>query len=84
MARLTISEQGEVTLRKEDLDHLGVRPGGSIDLDLLPERQLKLRATPSGTIEDFIGILAGKTTKIATLEEIEEATQMGWAGLVKF
>jgi hypothetical protein len=27
----------------------------------------------------FVGLLAGKTTKVATLEEINEATAWGWA-----
>ena len=33
---------------------------------------------PSGTIERFIGLLAGKTRKVVTIEEIEEATEQGW------
>jgi len=36
----------------------------------------------TGTISDFIGCLAGKTTKVATLEEIQQAIEDGWAGLV--
>lgn len=28
---------------------------------------------------NFVGILANKTTKVATLQEIEEATSIGWA-----
>jgi hypothetical protein len=32
-----------------------------------------------GTIDDFIGLLAGKTKKIATLEEINEAASESWA-----
>lgn len=36
--------------------------------------------TRTGTIHDFIGILAGKTRKIATIEEINEAAAIGWAG----
>jgi hypothetical protein len=39
--------------------------------------------TPTGTIHDFIGILAGKTKKVATIEEINEAAARGWAGEVK-
>jgi antitoxin PrlF len=35
-----------------------------------------------GSIEYFSGFLAGKSDKIATLEEIEEAIEQGWAGLV--
>ena len=36
----------------------------------------------TGSISDFIGCLAGKTTKVATLEEIQQAIEDGWAGLV--
>ena len=35
----------------------------------------------TGTILEFIGMLAGKTEKVATLEEIKQATEDGWAGL---
>jgi len=38
---------------------------------------------PKGTIDDFIGMLAGKTKKVATLEEIDEAIERGWAGQVR-
>jgi len=40
------------------------------------------RTKRTGTISDFIGCLAGKTTKVATVEEINEAAAAGWAGLV--
>jgi hypothetical protein len=35
---------------------------------------------PTGTIDSFIGLLAGKTEKIATIEEIEQASARGWSG----
>ncbi|MFY7955342.1 MAG: AbrB/MazE/SpoVT family DNA-binding domain-containing protein, partial [Burkholderiaceae bacterium] len=35
---------------------------------------------PTGSIDDFLGMLAGKTRKIATIEEINEAAAAGWAG----
>lgn len=38
-------------------------------------------ATPTGTIEDFIGLLAGKTSRALAIEEINEAAADGWAGL---
>jgi antitoxin PrlF len=40
-------------------------------------------ARPTRTIHDFIGCLAGKTKKIAMLDEINEAIERGWAGQVK-
>jgi bifunctional DNA-binding transcriptional regulator/antitoxin component of YhaV-PrlF toxin-antitoxin module len=82
MDTLTITAKGQVTLRKEVLRHLGVEPGAKVEVDLLPGGRVGLRATPaaSGSIEGFIGILAGKTNKTATIEEINEAIAAGWAG----
>jgi len=83
MAILTVTARGQVTFRKEVLQHLGIKPGEKIELDLLPGGSAALHAPrPTGSIQDFFGLLKGKTTKVATLEEIEEATQRGWAGLV--
>lgn len=33
-----------------------------------------------GTIDDFLGVLAGQTEKVLTIEEINEAIAAGWAG----
>ena len=41
----------------------------------------KTDTTRSSDIRDFLGILAGKTKKVATIEEINEAAADGWAGL---
>jgi len=37
-------------------------------------------ASPAGTIDGFLGLLADRTKKIATLDEINEAAAAGWAG----
>ena len=34
---------------------------------------------PSGKINDFFGLLAGKTKRVATIEEMNEAAARGWA-----
>ena len=81
MATLTVTARGQVTFRKEVLQHLGIKPGERIELDLLPDGRGLLRAArPSGTIKDFFGLLAGRTSKVATIEEINDATARGWAG----
>lgn len=36
MAILTVTARGQVTLKKEVLQHLGIKPGDKIELDLLP------------------------------------------------
>jgi bifunctional DNA-binding transcriptional regulator/antitoxin component of YhaV-PrlF toxin-antitoxin module len=81
MTTLTVTARGQVTLRKDVLQHLGIRPGEKIELDLLPDgRGLLKAAHPAGTISDFIGLLAGRTKRVATIDEINEAAAKGWAG----
>jgi antitoxin PrlF len=81
MTTLTVTTRGQVTFRKDVLQHLGIQPGEKIALDKLPDGRISLRAArPAGKIDDFVGLLAGKTKKIATLDEINEAAAAGWAG----
>ncbi len=80
MTKLTVTARGQVTLRKDILQHLGIRPGDKIELDLLPDGRGMLKAArPAGTIASFIGHLAGRSQKVATIEEINEAAAQGWA-----
>lgn len=80
MNTLTVTARGQVTFRKEILQHLGIQPGDKIELDLLPDGQGILRAARStGSIDNFVGLLAGRSTKVATLDEISDASQAGWA-----
>lgn len=80
MPILTVTARGQVTFRKKVLEHLGVRPGEKIELRELPGGQIALRsARPSGSIDSFVGLLAGKTRKAASLEEIQEAAVAGWS-----
>ena len=81
MTTLTVTARGQVTFRKDVLQHLVVHPGEKIELDKLPDGRVALRAArPSGKIDHFLGLLAGKTRKVATLKEINEAAAAGWAG----
>jgi bifunctional DNA-binding transcriptional regulator/antitoxin component of YhaV-PrlF toxin-antitoxin module len=81
MATLKVTERGQVTFRRDVLRHLGIQPGERIELDKLPDGRVTLRAArPAGAIDGFVGLLAGKTRKVATIEEIEAAAASGWAG----
>ena len=80
MTTLTVTSRGQVTFRKEVLQHLGIKPGEKLELDLLPDgRGLLKAARPNGTIDGFVGLLAGKTSKVASIEEIDEAVAEAWA-----
>ncbi len=81
MTILTVTARGQVTFRKDVLQHLGIKPGEKIELDLLPDGRGVLKAArKTGTIEGFVGLLAGRTKKVATIEEINAVTEHAWAG----
>lgn len=75
MTTLSVTERGQVTFRKDVLKHLGIRPGGKIELDLLPGGRAQLRAEqPKGSWDDLRNLMAGKTNGARfTIEEINEA-----------
>ena len=80
MITLTVTAKGQITLSKEVLEHLGIKPHEKIKLDFLPDGRCSLKsATPSGTIADFFGLLAGRTSKVASIEEINAASALSWS-----
>lgn len=75
MSTLTVTTRGQVTFRKEVLQHLGIKPGERIELDLLPDGRAELKAAqPKGSFRALRGILKGKTNGARlSIEEINEA-----------
>ena len=81
MTTLTVTAKGQVTLRKDLLQHLGVEQGQRIEASKLPGGRIEVKAArPTGSIDGFIGLLAGKTRKVVTVDEMNEAAADGWAG----
>jgi bifunctional DNA-binding transcriptional regulator/antitoxin component of YhaV-PrlF toxin-antitoxin module len=82
MSTLTVTGKGQVTLRKDVLQHLGVQPGEKITVDKLPDGRVEVRAARrKGKISDVFGMLKREGQPILTIEEINEAAARGWAGL---
>lgn len=78
---LTVTAKGQVTLRKELLEHLGVLPGDKIIVEFLPSGRAEVRSAKApGTIEDFFGCLKRPGGRSLTIEQINEAAAEGWAG----
>lgn len=78
MPALKVTARGQVTLRKEFLEHIGVRPGDRIELNKTANGKLTLeRVRPKGRWEDFFGCLAGKTNVHLTIDEINEGIGEG-------
>lgn len=80
MTSLAVTMKGQVTLKRDLLQHLGIKPGERIDFDKLPGGELRVKAArPAGTIDSFIGRHAGKLKKPMTIEEMNEIAASGWA-----
>ena len=78
---LKVTAKGQVTLKKELLDHLGVVPGEKIAVDLLPSGHAEIRAAqPRATIDDFIGCLRKPGGPKLTIDEMNRIAADGWAG----
>lgn len=78
---VTITPKGQITLRKELLTHLGVRPGDKVSFDKLPGGEVMIRAIrPSGEVESFFGLLKREGQRPISIEEMNEIIAKGWAG----
>ncbi len=78
-----VTVKGQVTLKRDLLNHLGIKPGERVDFEKLPGGELRVRAArPSGTIDDFLHSLDGKLKlkKPISIEEMNEIAAAGWAG----
>jgi antitoxin PrlF len=81
MASLAVTMKGQVTLKRDLLQHLGIKPGERIDFDKLPGGELRVKAArPAGTIDSFIGRHEGKVKRPMSIEDMNEIAASGWAG----
>lgn len=88
MAIVSTTSRGQVTLRKEIFQHVGVKPGEKLEIDLLPGGEFRGRAVrKKRSISELAGCLKGKTNGVRlTIEEINDAiaeagAEAGMAGL---
>jgi bifunctional DNA-binding transcriptional regulator/antitoxin component of YhaV-PrlF toxin-antitoxin module len=84
MPVLSVTSRGQVTLRKEILRHLGLKPGDKLHIDLLPDGCGLIKvAPPGGDIRNFIGFLAHEGRPAVSIEEMNRSIEEGWAGKSK-
>jgi bifunctional DNA-binding transcriptional regulator/antitoxin component of YhaV-PrlF toxin-antitoxin module len=80
-AILTVTAKGQVTLRKDVLQHLGVRPGEKIVVHKLPDGGIQVKAAKrKRDISQFFGSLKQENGPHLTIEEMNEIITRGWAG----
>ena len=75
---LTVTSKGQITLRKDVLAHLGVRPGDKLELDLLADGRMQLRSKRGTSVAAVFGMLA-KPRASLSVEEMNEIAVSGWA-----
>lgn len=81
MGTLTVTAKGQITLRKDLLQHLGIDPGEKVTVEKLPDGRLEMRAEhPTGKISDVFGFLKKKSGRSLSVEEIKEIARRGWGG----
>jgi bifunctional DNA-binding transcriptional regulator/antitoxin component of YhaV-PrlF toxin-antitoxin module len=81
MSTLTVTAKGQVTFRKELLQHLGVHPGEQLTVEKLPDGRIQVMAArPGGQISDAFDMLKSKTTTKLSIEEMNALAARGWAG----
>jgi len=81
MPTLTITAKGQVTLRKDVLRHLGVRPGEKIDVDMLPDGRVEVKAArPNGQISDVFNFLKRDNGPRLSIDEMNQIIADGWSG----
>ena len=90
MTTLTVTARGQVTFRRDILEHLGIRPGDKVRLELLPDGRAELKADqPERSWRRLHGMLAGKGNDAhCSIEEIGDAiaqagAEAGISGLGK-
>ena len=76
---LTVTAKGQVTLKREVLAHLGVRPGDQITVDLCAPHGALLQAASNAGIEAFFGCLPERDQAVS-IDEMNQAVADGWAG----
>ena len=81
MTVLTVTAKGQVTLRKDLLQHLGVQPGDKITMDKLPDSRIEVKAArPGGRISDVFNMLKRDDTPSLSIEQMNEIAAKAWAG----
>jgi AbrB family looped-hinge helix DNA binding protein len=79
MDTLNVTSKGQVILRKDILEHLGIRPGEKVAVEKLPGGRLELRAPGlSGKISDVFGFLERDGGPSLSDEDLNKIAAQGW------
>ncbi len=82
MVQLSVTAKGQITLKKKVLEHMNIKPGDKVDVELMPGGKIMLdhEMKRTSTVADLAGFLPNKTGCSFSVEEINEAIATSWAG----
>ncbi|MGH2341029.1 AbrB/MazE/SpoVT family DNA-binding domain-containing protein [Segnochrobactraceae bacterium EtOH-i3] len=75
--RLTVSDDGHLTLGAETLRSLGLKPGDQVTVESLAGGGFSIRAAPTGAITDLFGMLKRPGQTALSIDEMNEAIAAG-------
>ena len=78
MTALTITAKGQITLRRELLQYLGIAPGQQVEVHKQANGVLTLQARAPQGLEAFVGCLP-PPRKALSVEEMNAVIAGGWA-----
>lgn len=79
MPTLTVTAKGQITLRRELLQHLGIGPGQQVMVDKLANGVLALHTKAPHGLEAFAGCLP-PPPRALSVDEMNALVAEGWAG----
>lgn len=82
MTTLSVTAKGQITLKRDLLQHIGIEKGQQVQVVKMPDGELRLKAkTPTQPISRVFGLLKDKTDeKAVSIEDMNQAIADGWAG----
>ena len=81
MGYLTVTAKGQITLKKNVLAHMGIKPGDKVAITNLTEGRIEMRPQAQATnIEPFFGSLKITGQKRLSIRKMNELIAQGWAG----
>lgn len=79
MTVLTITAKGQITLRRDLLQFLGIAPGQQVQVNKLADGVLALQAKAPQGLEAFAGCLPPPASALSVVE-MNAIIANGWAG----
>ena len=81
IARVRVKSNGQVTLDPGMLKRLGVKPGDEINVEILPDGLMTVKAAAgNGSLDRFFGCLSNDQDLHYSMEELSEQISGAWAG----